>query len=190
MVLLDESLDRRPVREIWTSYHAELGQVPGWFLLGGVQLYASATTKKSTAPKTLFSVITEYGPGETLAEHFFTAPGRIPEIVLADEQRLAARVTALPDSAKRSPGGPSHALLIGKVPPPTNAPNLQACVRICRHTACPQLAAHIGILSVVRHAQRPRRDGDVRVSPGVAAASTKLFRRRTGIRPWAFPAWN
>lgn len=32
VVLPDDSLDRRPVREIWTCYHAELGQVPGWFL--------------------------------------------------------------------------------------------------------------------------------------------------------------
>ncbi|MFF8918080.1 hypothetical protein ACF08M_33440 [Streptomyces sp. NPDC015032] len=32
VVLPDESLDRRPVREIWTRYHAELGQVPDWFL--------------------------------------------------------------------------------------------------------------------------------------------------------------
>jgi hypothetical protein len=32
----------------------------------------------------------------------------------------SARYTALPDSAKRSSGGPSRALLIGKVPPPTN----------------------------------------------------------------------
>ncbi|WP_412075432.1 hypothetical protein ACLF6K_05795 [Streptomyces xanthophaeus] len=32
VILPDESLDRRPVREIWTHYHAELGQVPDWFL--------------------------------------------------------------------------------------------------------------------------------------------------------------
>lgn len=78
----------------------------------GVQLYASATAKECAALKTLYLVITEYGPGETIAErfpdpashtaslieraeHFFTAPGRIPEIVLADEQRLAALVATL-----------------------------------------------------------------------------------------------
>ncbi|MFK0154173.1 hypothetical protein ACIQVK_19130 [Streptomyces sp. NPDC090493] len=32
VVLPDDRLDRRPVREIWTHYHAELGQVPHWFL--------------------------------------------------------------------------------------------------------------------------------------------------------------
>lgn len=32
VVLPDERLDRPPVREIWTRYHAELGQVPDWFL--------------------------------------------------------------------------------------------------------------------------------------------------------------
>ncbi|MCX4826800.1 hypothetical protein OG883_45005 [Streptomyces sp. NBC_01142] len=31
-VLPDKSLRRHPVREIWTRYHAELGQVPDWFL--------------------------------------------------------------------------------------------------------------------------------------------------------------
>ncbi|TLQ39461.1 hypothetical protein [Streptomyces marianii] len=31
-LLPDESLGRLPIREIWTSYHAELGQVPDWFL--------------------------------------------------------------------------------------------------------------------------------------------------------------
>ncbi|MFG3403766.1 hypothetical protein [Streptomyces sp. NPDC048142] len=72
----------------------------------------SATAKKSAAPKTLYSVITEYGPGQTVAErfpdrmartasrieraeHFFTSPGHIPKIVLADEQRLVALVATL-----------------------------------------------------------------------------------------------
>ncbi|WP_405824298.1 hypothetical protein OG705_29355 [Streptomyces sp. NBC_00838] len=32
VVLLDEGLGRLPVREIWTHYHAELGQIPDWFL--------------------------------------------------------------------------------------------------------------------------------------------------------------
>ncbi|MGW2984274.1 hypothetical protein [Streptomyces goshikiensis] len=32
-VLPDASLEHRPVREIWTRYHAELGQIPDWFLL-------------------------------------------------------------------------------------------------------------------------------------------------------------
>nr|WP_024126580.1 hypothetical protein [Streptomyces sp. FR1]AHE39199.1 hypothetical protein pFRL3_422 [Streptomyces sp. FR1] len=31
-VLPDERLRRLPVREIWTRYHAELGQIPDWFL--------------------------------------------------------------------------------------------------------------------------------------------------------------
>lgn len=61
----------------------------------------------------------------------------------------SVRFTALPDSAKRSSGGPSHALPIGKVSPPTNTTVAQTCVRIHRHTACPQPTAHIGILSVV-----------------------------------------
>lgn len=55
----------------------------------------SATAKKSAASKTLYSVITEYGPGQTVAEHCFTSPGYIPKIVLADEQRLAAPVATL-----------------------------------------------------------------------------------------------
>jgi hypothetical protein len=71
----------------------------------GVQVYASTTTKKSSAPATLFSVVTEYGPGQTVAEHFpsrearhaslvervdqfFDAPGCIPHSVAADEERL------------------------------------------------------------------------------------------------------
>ncbi|MFD4949950.1 hypothetical protein ACFWNT_47680 [Streptomyces sp. NPDC058409] len=75
----------------------------------GVQLYVSTTAKKSAAPRTLYSVITEYGPGQTVAEHFpdrgsradslieraehfFASPGHIPAIVLSDEQRLAALV--------------------------------------------------------------------------------------------------
>lgn len=32
VVLSDGSFDHRPVRKIWTHHHAELGQVPGWFL--------------------------------------------------------------------------------------------------------------------------------------------------------------
>lgn len=38
----------------------------------GVQIYVSTTRKKSAAPATLYSVITEYGPGQTIAEHFPT----------------------------------------------------------------------------------------------------------------------
>lgn len=77
----------------------------GW----GVQVYESTTSKRSAAPRVLFSVITEYGPGQTVAEHFpdresrsaslieraehfFAAPGHIPGFVLSDEQRLAALV--------------------------------------------------------------------------------------------------
>ncbi|MGC4939371.1 hypothetical protein [Kribbella sp. DT2] len=83
-----------------------------------VQVYESTTSRRSceavasdriTAPQMLFSVITEYGPGQTIAEHFpdresrtasladraeqfFAAPGQIPDLVLSDEQRLAALV--------------------------------------------------------------------------------------------------
>ncbi|WP_371793118.1 hypothetical protein OG285_32835 [Streptomyces sp. NBC_01471] len=32
VILPDGSLDRRPVRDIWTHYHAELGQIPNRFL--------------------------------------------------------------------------------------------------------------------------------------------------------------
>ncbi|WP_326742873.1 MULTISPECIES: hypothetical protein [unclassified Streptomyces] len=77
-----------------------------------VQLYMSTTAKKSGAPRTLYSVITEYGPGQTVAEHFtdresrtaslieraehfFASPGNIPAVVLSDEQRLAALVATL-----------------------------------------------------------------------------------------------
>jgi hypothetical protein len=83
-----------------------------------VQVYESTTSRRScetvasdriTAPQMLFSVITEYGPGQTIAEHFpdresrtasladraeqfFAAPGQVPDLVLSDEQRLAALV--------------------------------------------------------------------------------------------------
>ncbi|MFJ2420199.1 hypothetical protein [Streptomyces brevispora] len=77
-----------------------------------LQLYASTTAKKSAAPKTLYSVITKYEPGQAVAEHFpdrmartaslikraehsLTSPGHIPMTVLADEQRLAALVATL-----------------------------------------------------------------------------------------------
>ncbi|WP_424863069.1 hypothetical protein [Streptomyces sp. MMS24-I29] len=76
----------------------------------GVQIYVSTTRKKSAAPAVLYSVTTEYGPDQSVAEHFpdresrtaslieraehfFAAPGHIPAIVLSDEQRLAALVT-------------------------------------------------------------------------------------------------
>lgn len=75
----------------------------------GIQIYMSTTKKKSAAPAVLYSVITQYGPGQTVAEHFptgqarrtslieraetfFDAPGHIPERVLSDDQRLAALV--------------------------------------------------------------------------------------------------
>jgi hypothetical protein len=84
----------------------------------GVQVYESTTSRRSyeaiaskrvRAPQVLFSVITEYSPGQTIAEHFpdresrtaslvdraeqfFAAPGQIPDLVLSDEQRLAALV--------------------------------------------------------------------------------------------------
>ncbi|MCQ6272024.1 hypothetical protein M8J71_16255 [Pseudarthrobacter sp. R1] len=77
----------------------------------GVQVYVSTTRKKTEVPAALYSVITEYGPGQTVAEHFtsrearraslieradmfFSSRGSIPERVLADEQRLAALVGA------------------------------------------------------------------------------------------------
>ncbi|MBK3582258.1 hypothetical protein JHN49_00440 [Streptomyces sp. MBT57] len=76
----------------------------------GVQLYVSTTAKKSAAPERLYSVITEYAPGQVVAEHFaarasrtaslveraehfFASPGHIPAIVLTDELRLAALVS-------------------------------------------------------------------------------------------------
>ncbi|UJW28843.1 hypothetical protein L3Q67_26650 [Saccharothrix sp. AJ9571] len=82
----------------------------------GVQIYMSTTTEKSAAPATLFSVITTYGPGQAVAEHFpsretrqnslieragqfFATPGCIPELVLADERHLAALLAALLKSA-------------------------------------------------------------------------------------------
>ncbi|PUB32497.1 hypothetical protein C8K30_1011023 [Promicromonospora sp. AC04] len=75
----------------------------------GIQVYVSTTEKRTAAPRTLYSVITEYGPGQMVAEHFadragrttslieraqqfFAAPGHIPDSVLDDEQRLAALV--------------------------------------------------------------------------------------------------
>lgn len=77
----------------------------GW----GVQLYVSTTTKRSEAPRALYSVITDYGRGQIVAEHFpdpqarttsligraeqfFAAPGHIPADVLRDDRRLAALV--------------------------------------------------------------------------------------------------
>ncbi|MFC9756707.1 hypothetical protein [Streptomyces sp. NPDC056921] len=75
----------------------------------GVHLYMSTTAKRTTAPQTLYSVITDYGPGQTVAEHFtdrgsrtaslieraehfFASPGHIPAVVRSDEQRLAALI--------------------------------------------------------------------------------------------------
>ncbi|MCX5103451.1 hypothetical protein [Streptomyces sp. NBC_00439] len=77
-----------------------------------VQLYMSTTAKKGGAPRMLYSVLTEYRPGQTVAEHFtdrgsrtaslieraehfFASPGNIPAVVLSDEQRLAALVATL-----------------------------------------------------------------------------------------------
>lgn len=75
----------------------------------GIQIYMSTTKKKTAAPAVLYSVITQYGPGQTVAEHFptrqarrtslieraetfFDASGHIPERVLSDDHRLAALV--------------------------------------------------------------------------------------------------
>ncbi|MFB6724916.1 hypothetical protein ACFCV3_32365 [Kribbella sp. NPDC056345] len=83
-----------------------------------IQVYECTTSRRSYqhpasqhagAPQVLYSVITVYGPGQTIAEHFpsresrtaslvdraehfFATPGQIPDLVLADEQRLAALV--------------------------------------------------------------------------------------------------
>ncbi|EMF56394.1 hypothetical protein SBD_2145 [Streptomyces bottropensis ATCC 25435] len=93
------------------------------------------------------------------------------------------RCTALPDSAKRSSGGPSHALLIGKVSPPTNTPTPPACVRIRRHTACLQLTAHIGILSAVEHGTGSNRDTTAGNPPGEQLARPPSQRCRTTNTP-------
>jgi len=78
----------------------------------GVQVYLSTTKKTTAAPRRLYSVITEYGPGQSVAEHFatrqarraslieraetfFDAPDRIPEHALARDERLAALVAML-----------------------------------------------------------------------------------------------
>lgn len=78
----------------------------------GVHVYVSTTRKRSAAPETLYSVVSDYGCGPVIAEHFanraarqrslveradqfFDAPGRIPERVLADDARLAALLSAL-----------------------------------------------------------------------------------------------
>ncbi|QNE18104.1 hypothetical protein F1D05_09650 [Kribbella qitaiheensis] len=84
----------------------------------GVQIYAGTTSKRNrdtagsepgAVPGVLYSVITEYGPGQIAAEHFpdresriaglvdraeqfFATPGQIPDFVLSDEKRLAALV--------------------------------------------------------------------------------------------------
>ena len=78
----------------------------------GVQIYVSTTHKKSDAPAVLYSVVTEYGPGQIVVEHFpdrqartaslidraeqfFTKPDAIPELIRTDEQRLAALVSTV-----------------------------------------------------------------------------------------------
>lgn len=78
----------------------------------GVNVYVSTTRKRSAAPEAIFSVVTDYGSGQVIAEHFpssqarrsslieradqcFDAPGRIPERVLSDDARLAALLSAL-----------------------------------------------------------------------------------------------
>lgn len=105
------------VRELHQSRSSQWGSAPDvvadaiaelcrrW----GVQVYLSSTKKAIAAPSVLYSVITEYGPGQTVAEHFatrearraylveraemfFDAPDHIPERVLGDDRRLAALV--------------------------------------------------------------------------------------------------
>lgn len=78
----------------------------------GVQIYVSTTHKTPAKSQSLYSVITQYGPSQTIAEHFpsraarresllqraeqfFDSPEDIPEVVLADDQRLAALISAL-----------------------------------------------------------------------------------------------
>ncbi|WP_181273652.1 hypothetical protein [Brevibacterium oceani] len=82
----------------------------------GVDVYMSTTRKRIAvdaptprAASRLYSVITDYGQGQMIAEHFatreqrrqelvaraeqfFDAPGNLPEQVLTDDQRLAALV--------------------------------------------------------------------------------------------------
>ncbi len=53
------------------------------------------------------------------------------------------------DTAKKSPGGPSHAL-IGTVPPPINTTPSPAHTKIRRHTQCPESARYVGTLSAVQ----------------------------------------
>jgi hypothetical protein len=124
----------------------------------GVQVYECTTSRRSyehttlkrvAAPQVLYSVITEYGPGQTIAEHFpnresrttslvgraeqfFAAPGQIPDLVLSDEQRLAALVAtflmpaaiALTESVLNEADGvyrPSGSTSpLGRVPRPNN----------------------------------------------------------------------
>lgn len=78
----------------------------------GIHVYVSTTQKGGAdqAPGELYSVITEYGPGQAVAEHFptrqarhdslleraarfFTRPEDIPERARTDEARLALLVT-------------------------------------------------------------------------------------------------
>ncbi|WP_020385292.1 hypothetical protein [Kribbella catacumbae] len=71
--------------------------------------YQHVTSRRAELPQVLYSVITVYGPGQMIAEHFpnrhsrtaslvdraehfFASPGQIPDLVLCDEQRLAALV--------------------------------------------------------------------------------------------------
>lgn len=78
----------------------------------GIQIYVSTTRKRSAAPQTLYSVVTDYGSGQIVAEHFadaksrrasliervdqcLDAPGHIPKRALSDDARLAALLSAL-----------------------------------------------------------------------------------------------
>lgn len=81
-----------------------------------VNIYVSTTRKRparsaQTQPERLFSVITDYGSGHVISEHFttrrlrrdelvaraeqfFDGPARLPEAVLTDDNRLAALIAA------------------------------------------------------------------------------------------------
>ncbi|MGI8306971.1 hypothetical protein [Saccharopolyspora hattusasensis] len=52
----------------------------------GVQIYVSTTVKRSAVPAALFSVITEYGPGQTVAKHFPTNEARRASLTERAEQ--------------------------------------------------------------------------------------------------------
>jgi len=78
----------------------------------GVYLYVTTTHRPAAAPIELFTVITDYGSGHVVTEHFtdrqtrresllgraqqfFASPEHIPDRILTDDQRLAAMISTL-----------------------------------------------------------------------------------------------